>query len=386
MVYQCRMHPDGRFCLPYVSDAIFGLYRLTAEDVREDASALLATIHQDDVASVISALKKSAFELTPWQQEYRVMVDDGMVRWILCDAIPEREADGGTLWHGFNTDITERKTVEKTLRLSTSRMQATLDAIPDLMFEIDLDGRYHDFHSPRTDLLVAPAQDLMGQLVSDALPADAARVVMAALKEANDKGYSSGKQFELMLAQCPIWFELSISRKTTEPGDEPRFIVLSRDITERIEAQKKLHISDLALKSISQGVLIADSDGRILSTNDAFLFITGYSEDEVLGRHCDFIQGPGTNACTVAAIHLAKLNATEFTGEILNYRKDGGTFWNELSISPAFDAKGQLIHFIGITRDVTARKLNARPSLWPSRTNSAASTAPCACSVTAIWP
>ena len=150
----------------------------------------------------------------------------------------------------IGTDITERKQADKESRLSKIQMQATLDAIPDLMFELSLDGRYHDFHSPRTELLAAPPQDLIGQLVSDVLPADAAKVVMAAVQEANEQDYSTGKQFELALAQGELWFELSIARKATEPGDERRFIVLSRDITARKLAEDALEQHHKTLKQL----------------------------------------------------------------------------------------------------------------------------------------
>jgi PAS domain S-box-containing protein len=77
----------------------------------------------------------------------------------------------------------------------------------------------------------------------------------------------------------------------------------------------------------------------------------------VLGRTGAFVQGALTDTGMVGAIQRAKSNGTEFAGDVLNYRKDGTTFWNELSISPVFDEKDRLIHFIGITRDITARKL-----------------------------
>jgi len=129
------------------------------------------------------------------------------------------------------------------------------------------------------------------------------------------------------------------------------------DVAERVQAQERQRISDLALQTISQGVMISGPDGCLQSVNAAFLAITGYCEAEVLGRTCAFLQGPGTDAVTRDAIRHAVLKATEFNGDILNYRKDGSTFWNELSISPVFNTSGQLIHFIGITRDITARKL-----------------------------
>ncbi len=357
VVYQYRMRPDGSSCFPYASDAIKDIYRVSPADVLDDASPVFAVLHPDDSAAVAASILTSAKECSPWQQEYRVKFDDGAEHWLFGNALPEREADGATLWHGFITDITERKQVEKTLHQSESRMQAALDALPDLMFELDLDGRFCDFRSPRTDLLAVPPHLFIGKRVSDVLPAEAAQVAMSALQEAHDTGYSNGKQYALTLAQGEAWFELSVARKATEVGEVPRFILLARDITERFKAKEKLRISDLALKAVSQGVLISSPDGCILSVNEAFLHITGYAEAEVLGRACGYLQGPRSDPLVVQAMRQAKVNGTEFKGEIFNYRKDGSTFCNELSISPVRNSAGQIIHFIGITRDITLRKM-----------------------------
>ncbi len=126
------------------------------------------------------------------------------------------------------------------LRAAHARNAAILNAIPDLMFEMDMDGRYLDCHSPRGDLLAAPAEALLGNTVVDVMPADAAAVCMAALREANDKGFSTGKQLELSVEAGRRWFELSVAHKVSGPGEKARFIVLSRDITERKEAESRI--------------------------------------------------------------------------------------------------------------------------------------------------
>ena len=126
------------------------------------------------------------------------------------------------------------------LRTANARNAAILNAIPDLMFELDLEGHYLDYHSPRSDLLAGPPKRFLGRTVSEILPPDAAGECMSALREAHEKGFSTGKQFKLQLPQGTHWFELSMSRKSTDAGQAPTFIVLSRDITERKEAEHRI--------------------------------------------------------------------------------------------------------------------------------------------------
>ena len=117
------------------------------------------------------------------------------------------------------------------LQTADARNAAVLNAIPDLLFELDIDGRYIDYHSPRSELQATPAESFVGKTVAEVLPPDAAEVCMSALQAALEQGSSTGKQFELQQPKGTSWFELSVAQKATAAGHKPHFIVLSRDIT-----------------------------------------------------------------------------------------------------------------------------------------------------------
>jgi diguanylate cyclase (GGDEF)-like protein/PAS domain S-box-containing protein len=115
-------------------------------------------------------------------------------------------------------------------------------------------------------------------------------------------------------------------------------------------------LTEMILDAISQGVLIAGPDRRLISANQAFLQITGYVPSEIIGRDCAFMQGIDTDPVTILAIRDALSHERRFDGEILNYRRNGMSFWNELTILPIHDAEGHLTHFVGTSRDISARK------------------------------
>src|SRR3712207_3475331 len=96
-------------------------------------------------------------------------------------------------------------------------------------------------------------------------------------------------------------------------------------------------------------------DGPLVWVNPSFSRITGYSAEEAVGRNCRFLQGPATDAATVAEIRAALDERRAITTTLLNHRKDGTAFWNQLSISPVFDGEGELVSFVGVQTDVTER-------------------------------
>ena len=129
MVYQFLLRPDGSSCFPFASSNIRDIYRVSPQAVLEDSAAVIANIHPDDLAGVYESIQASTQNLAPWQHEYRVKFDDGTVRWLFGNSLPERLADGGVLWHGFITDITERKQVDQALQTSLQEKVALLNEV-----------------------------------------------------------------------------------------------------------------------------------------------------------------------------------------------------------------------------------------------------------------
>jgi len=99
----------------------------------------------------------------------------------------------------------------------------------------------------------------------------------------------------------------------------------------------------------------AQPDNPIVFVNEAFQKMTGYSRDEIVGHNCRFLQGPETDRDAVARIRNAVEAEDSVNVDILNYRKDGSTFWNALSMSPVRNADGTLAFFFGSQMDVTDR-------------------------------
>ncbi len=128
----------------------------------------------------------------------------------------------------------------------SDQLKATLDAVPDLMLEVDLAGRYHAIHSHHPEMLAMPAQDLLGKTLDEVMPPEAVSTVRQALDEAMASGHSSGRQLMLALAHGLRWFELSVSRKGNPAGKDTRFILLARDVTERMQAQEAQRAQEAA--------------------------------------------------------------------------------------------------------------------------------------------
>ena len=206
VVYQYRLRPDGSSCFPFASEAIREIYRVSPEDVREDASKVFVNIHPDDYDAVGASIQKSAEDLAPWSHEYRVKFDDGTVRWLFGNALPEREADGSILWHGFITDISERKLAEEKInelafydpltrlpnrRLLLDRLKQALasstrnDSHGALLF-IDLDN-------------FKTLNDTLGHDVGDLLLQQVAQRLATCVREGDTVARQGGDEFVVML-------------------------------------------------------------------------------------------------------------------------------------------------------------------------------------------
>ncbi|MDP4028479.1 MAG: MASE3 domain-containing protein [Gallionella sp.] len=256
------------------------------------------------------------------------------------------------------------ETPYRQLRVSQNQLQATIDAIPDSLFELGLDGRYHDLHTPRRDLLAASIENLQDKTVDEVLPHEAASVVMSALREAWDDGHSYGKVIELPLAQGNRWFELSVSRKNAGKSDGPRFIVLSRDITERRQMEGALRRSEAMLHTLydstSDAVMLLDENGFI-DCNKATLRMFGCATQEEFCALHPADLSPPEQPCGVDSMTLAneRIAAAMAKGnnifEWIHRRVNTGSDFSAEVLLSRMELDGRTI-LQATVRDITERK------------------------------
>ncbi|HDS1736043.1 diguanylate cyclase [Pseudomonas sp. BP8] len=115
-IYQYRLDADGRSCFPYASQGLYDIYEVDLQLLREDATRVFERIHPDDLERVRRSVRYSAEHLSPWREEYRVILPQAGLRWVRGEATPEIGEDGCTLWHGYLTDVSDPKRVEEELR------------------------------------------------------------------------------------------------------------------------------------------------------------------------------------------------------------------------------------------------------------------------------
>jgi PAS domain S-box-containing protein len=106
-----------------------------------------------------------------------------------------------------------------------------------------------------------------------------------------------------------------------------------------------------------------EDDNPIVFVNEAFLKLTVYTLDEVIGRNCRFLQGAETNPLTVTALREAIQARKRIIVDILNYKKDGSAFWNRLSLRPVFESDGSLRSFVGVQQAIREDEASETPQI-----------------------
>lgn len=164
VIYQYRLYPDGRSAFPYASPGMNDIYEVTPEEVREDATPVFGRLHPDDLDYIVSSIYESARTQQTYNSEFRVNLPKQGLRWRWCQAFPELQDDGSTLWHGIISDITERKLADEALRKSEAKFRVLMESIPLPIVYSDAEGNvifrnkrffevfgYHDSEIPNIE-------------------------------------------------------------------------------------------------------------------------------------------------------------------------------------------------------------------------------------------
>ena len=144
-----------------------------------------------------------------------------------------------------------------------------------------------------------------------------------------------------------------------KPNLQPKAVVSAAHSGPSAIADHQNDIFFVAMQTTRMPMLVTDPhkpDNPVVFANNAFLTMTGYAPEEFVGSNCRFLQGPMTDPVTVSEIAEAIKGRRDIAVELLNYRKDGSTFWNALFISPIFNERKELVYFFSSQLDISARK------------------------------
>jgi len=261
-------------------------------------------------------------------------------------------------------DISDRKLAELELQQSQHFVQRIAEASPDILYIFDLEQQCNIYSNRQiAEILGYSPEEIQGlgrnlfpMLIH---PQDLPKVLAQHQKIAlMDDGDILELEYRLQDKQGQ-WHWL-VSHETVfsrnDAGLPRQMVGTASDITERKQAEERLRLSERAIASSTNSIVISDArlpDRPIVSVNPAFERITGYTAQEAIGKNCRFLQQGESNQPGLKAVRHAIATETSCTVILRNYRKDGSLFWNELSISPIYDDQGQLTHYLGIQNDIT---------------------------------
>ncbi len=271
VVYQFRMCSDGTSCFPFASEAMRDIFHLSPEEVREDASKAWDVVHPEDFASTLATTLTSARDLTPWHHEFRLKFEDGSIRWVFGNALPQREADHSTLWHGFITDVTEHKQLEESLACKEQEFRTLTENSPNTIARYNRDCQLIYANPKFIKMVGQEAFQLLGKTPEELFGSHHGEQYKKIISEVFT--HSEERDFEMrgQVGPSEICTHTRMSPEFNLEGSVTSVLIVGTDITKIDEYRKRMHHQAFfdALTDLPNRALLADRT-RHAMTDAAF--------------------------------------------------------------------------------------------------------------------
>ncbi|HZY42470.1 MAG TPA: PAS domain S-box protein, partial [Anaerolineae bacterium] len=328
---------------------------------REDLLNHTTLEFYDDAADrqKILGLLQQAGRVTNY--ELRLKRGDGSIMWVILDMQPMVYNNERAVLSGFY-DITARKQGEEKLRYSEALYQSLIDTIPENLCRKDEHGRFTYGNRHFRELVGLSLEELIGKTDFDMYPPDLAKKYRA-----DDQAVmAGGKAVEFLEAHVvPGTDEQKFVRTVKNPlydaqGQLIGLQFMFWDVTEQARADQALRLRTSALEAAANGVTITDRTGQIIWVNPAFTQVTGYAFEEAVGQNPRILKS-GRQPNEVYRDMWQRISSGQnWHGELVNRRKDGREYDEEITITPVRSVGNEITHYVAVTQDITARKQTER--------------------------
>jgi len=287
-------------------------------------------------------------------QEYRIVTKSGEVRYVEDHTYVRRGSDGNpVLYEGIVIDVTARKTAQQKSEELISRLQAIVEAFPDLYFRVDAHGTVLDFNAGRIADLYVPPQKFLGRKMQEVLPPDVGKMFGSAFGEALKTGRIVAREYPLEIEGETRFYEARLA-----PIANNQILVVVRNITASKRAEEALRKSEEKYRSLldqaADSIAMHDETGRIVDVNRKMCQSLGYSRQELLSMSIGDID-PDAIRVGRGKLWTAVLAGESFTFESSQIRKDGIAIPVEVTLGSVRLPLGMAV--LGIVRDITKRRL-----------------------------
>jgi len=287
-------------------------------------------------------------------KEEKVAWPDGRVTWDSTTKMPLRDAKGNIVGtFGVSRDITDRKLAEA----DNARLAAIVNSSDDAIFSSPLDGLIATWNAGAERMYSYKAEEIKGKHFSILIPEDhrgelPANVERLSRGEAlvhyeDEHVRKDGSKLQVLLTLSPI---------KDAAGAVTGISAIARDITLRKRAEAEHLRLVTAIEQSAEGVMITSTTGDIEYVNPAFTRITGYSREEVMGKNPRVLKSGEQDPALYQQLWASILNGQAWHGELINRRKDGSLYTEEMNIAPVRNPGGEITHFIATKQDVTEHK------------------------------
>lgn len=328
-------------------------------------------LHPDDSDRIIKSIDACYTGTSnSYSNEFRFLRSDGSYGNFYERAIIVRDEEGTMIrFVGSMLDVTNLKKAEEEFKNANKKMEAIIDAIPDLMIEVGLDGIIYNYHSHRKESFAENTDRFIGKKISEILPPRAVVIAFAAMREAAEKGFSTGYKYTLEKNFEVRWFELSIAPMKKTDGYDTHFIWLSRDITKVKLIDEELAKSEERyrglLDNLDAGVVVHAADTSVIMSNNKASELLNLSAEQIVGKKAidpiwkylnednDIID---VEKYPINLILKTKAALKNFTLGINNPHNDN-IVWVLVNGFPVLDHKGEIIEIVISFIDITERKV-----------------------------